>query len=204
MAQSLGADSAGRRSGFADRLVLTLLTLGGVLAVLWGIEIIDTIAFDDRLEAGGIRPRRLDGLDGILWAPVLHAGFAHLVSNTIPFAVLGLLVMGHGRAMWWKVTAAVVLVGGGLVWLLGGDGNHIGASGVIFGYLGFLVGAAVFGRSVRSFGLALTAVVLYGGLVWGFLPRRGVSWEGHFFGAAAGVLAAYVLLRRRYSRASDA
>ncbi|MDG2112636.1 MAG: rhomboid family intramembrane serine protease [Actinomycetota bacterium] len=202
MSDFQGADIPADRPGLADRLVLTLLTIGGVLVLMWGIEIVDTI-LDDRLEGGGIHPRRLDGLDGILWAPVLHAGFAHLFSNTVPFAVLGLLVMGHGRSTWWKVTISVALVGGGLVWLLGGGGNHIGASGVVFGYLGFLVGAALFGRSVRAFGLALVAVVLYGGLVWGFLPRRGVSWEGHFFGATVGAAAAYVLLRRRYSRADD-
>lgn len=182
---------------------MTLITLGAVITAMWVIEIFDTIVFDDRLEGGGIHPRRLDGLDGILWAPMLHAGFTHLISNTVPFLVLGLLVMAHGRSTWWKVTGIVASVGGATVWLVGGAGNHIGASGVVFGYLGFLVGAAFFGRSAKAFGLAVVAVVLYGSLVWGFLPRRGVSWEGHLFGAAAGVLAAFALLRRRYSPMSD-
>ena len=173
------------------------MLLGGVLAVMWVIEIADSLVFDDRLEGGGIHPRRLDGLDGILWAPFLHAGVTHLLSNTLPFAVLGLLVMGHGRRSWWQVSGIVVGLGGALVWLLAGGGNHIGASGLIFGYLGFLVAAAFLGRSAKAFGLALVAVVLYGGLVWGFLPRRGVSWEGHLFGAVAGVAAAFLLLGRR-------
>ena len=204
MTDPYGAGDGERRPSLTDRLVVTVLTLGAVLAAMWVIEILDTAVLDHRLEGGGIHPRRLDGIDGILWAPILHGGFTHLLSNTVPFAVLGLLVMGHGRTTWWKVTCLVTFAGGGLVWLLGGAGNHIGASGVIFGYLGFLIGAALFGRSVRAFGLAVVAVVLYGSLVWGFLPRQGVSWEGHLFGAAAGVFAAFVLLRQRYIRPDDA
>lgn len=202
MAQPLGPPDE-PRSSWTGRFAATLMILGGALAVMWCIEIVDSLALGDRLEGGGIHPRRLDGLDGIVWAPFLHAGFTHLLSNTLPFVVLGLLVMAHGRTTWWQVSLAVILVGGALVWLLGGGGNHIGASGLVFGYLGFLIGAALFGRSAKAFGLALVAVVLYGGLVWGLLPRRGVSWEGHLFGAAAGAAASYILLRRHEATAVD-
>ncbi len=196
--QNTGSAGAGEPpKRWSDRLALTLITLGLALAAMWIIEIVDVIALDDRLEGGGIHPRRLDGIDGILWAPLLHGSFAHLISNTIPFAVLGLLVMGHGRRVWWQVTGLVVFGAGVLVWILARSGNHIGASGLVFGYLGFLIGAAFFGRSARAFGLAVLAVLLYGGLVWGFVPQRGVSWEGHLFGAAVGVASAFALLRRR-------
>ena len=83
------------------------------------------------------------------------------------------------------------------MWLVARSGNHIGASGLFFGYLGFLVGAAFFGRSARAFALAVLAVLLYGGLVWGFVPQRGISWEGHLFGAGVGVASAFALLGRR-------
>lgn len=169
----------------------------GIIAVLvvllWFIEALDSVVLGDRLQRNGIGPRRTDGIDGILWAPFLHSTWAHLISNTIPFAVLGGLVAVRGRRRWLIITAVVVFLGGGLTWLLGGGGNHIGASGVVFGYLGALIGAAIFERRPSSIAPALVAILLYGGIVVGFAPQRGVSWEGHLFGALAGLVAARIL-----------
>lgn len=159
----------------------------GSLALMWVVEIIDTIALDDRLQGGGIHPRALDGIDGILWAPFLHAGWGHLISNTIPFLVLGGLVAVRGMRNWLHVTGAIVLFGGAATWLLARGGNHVGASGVVFGYLGYLVGAALFERSLKAIALAVVAVMLYGGLIFGIVPTGQVSWEGHLFGAIAGL-----------------
>lgn len=168
-----------RRSG--------LVLLAGMLALMWAVQLVDEIVLSDRFEDDGIRPRHVDGLLGILWAPFLHGGFAHLVANTLPFLVLGGLVIAHSRRRWIEVTVAVVLVGGILTWLFGRTASHIGASGLIFGYFGYLIGSAFFRRNATAIITALVAVVVYGGIVFGFVPRAGVSWEGHVFGALAGL-----------------
>jgi membrane associated rhomboid family serine protease len=164
--------------------------IAALVGSFWVIEAVDSVVLDDRLQGGGIHPRRLDGLDGILWAPFLHGGWDHLISNTVPFVILGLLVAGHGRRAWLLATAAVALGGGLLTWLLARSGNHVGASGVIFGYIGFLLGAALIRRTLRALLLAGVAMLLYSGFWLGFVPRNGISWEGHLFGAVAGFLAA--------------
>ena len=163
------------------------------VALFWAVELLDWLVLDDRLQRQGIQPRMFAGLDGILWAPFLHGNLGHLLANTVPFLILGGLVLTHGRRVFAGATAIVVFVGGGLTWLFARSANHIGASGVVFGFLGYLVGAAVFARSIRAVLTAVVAVLLYGGLVWGFLPRTGVSFEGHLFGFLAGILAARVL-----------
>lgn len=165
------------------------------VAIVWAVEVLDTVVLGDWLEGGGIHPRRLDGLDGILWSPFLHRGFGHVISNTIPITVLGGLLAVAGLRRWLEVTVSVILVGGALTWLLGRPGNHVGASLVAFGWLGYLVAAAFLERSLRSMGTALVAVVLYWTMIFGLVPRAGVSWEGHLFGALAGVAVAWVLSR---------
>ena len=162
------------------------------IVALWAVEVLDTLLLGDRLEGGGIHPRRLDGIDGILWSPFLHRGIGHLLSNTIPIAILGGLVAVAGLRRWLQVTVAVVLVGGALTWLFGRSGNHVGASLLAFGWLGYLVAAAFVERNLRSLGTALAAVVLYWTMIFGLVPRAGVSWEGHLFGAVAGVGAAWL------------
>jgi len=178
-----------RRSG--------LVLLAAMLAAMWLVQVVDEVLLDDRFEIDGIHPRHLDSLLGIVRAPFLHLGFAHLIANTVPFVVLGALVVAHGRRRWIAVTVTVVLVGGALTWLLARSGNHIGASGVVFGYLGYLVASAFAHRDLRAVVTAVVAVVIYGGLVVGFVPRSGVSWEGHLFGAIAGVVAAAATAPRR-------
>lgn len=171
--------------------------IAGLLATMWLIEVVDTFVLGDWAQGGGIHPRRIDGVDGVLWAPLLHSGFPHLVSNTVPFAVLGGLVAIRGIDRWVAVTAIVVVGGGGLTWLLADGGNHIGASGVVFGYLGALIGAAVFERRPATVAPALVAIMLYGGMIAGFAPQPGVSWEGHLFGFLAGLAAARILVEYR-------
>ncbi len=165
------------------------------IIMIWVIEALDTVLLNSRLEGGGIHPRRLDGLDGILWAPFLHRGFGHVLSNTIPVALLGGLVAVAGLRRWLQVTVSVVLVAGALTWLLGRSGNHIGASMVTFSWLGYLVAAASLERKLRSLGTALVAVVLYWTMIFGLVPRAEVSWEGHLFGAVAGVGVAWLCCR---------
>jgi membrane associated rhomboid family serine protease len=179
--------------GRTDRALSGFAILGLILAAMWVIEAVDRLVLDDRLQGGGIHPRAADGIDGILWAPMLHLGISHIGANSIPFLVLGLMVMARGIRTWAIVTAVVVIAGGVTTWLLARSGNHIGASGVVFGYMGYLVAAAVFERSLKSIALGVVAIGLYGGLVFGLIPRSGISWEGHLFGALAGAGAAWLL-----------
>jgi len=172
--------------------------LGGSVALMWVLELVDVIVFRQRLNIYGIIPREIIGLRGILFAPFLHAGFAHLISNTIPFLVLGWFVMLQETSEFFIVTPIIMLVSGLGVWLIGSPGVHIGASGVVFGYLGFLLARGLFERNFLSIVLSLLVGSLYGSLIWGVLPTQiGVSWEGHLFGFIGGVLAARFLAKQK-------
>ena len=187
----------------SDRVSQTVLSraklVSGFVAVFWLVEIIDTVVLSSRLESNGIQPRSLDGLDGILWAPFLHGGFAHLIANTIPFMLLAGLSLALGVRRFALASVIIIVAGGLAVWLfaIGSNENHIGASGWIFGLFGFLVSTAVFEHRLRSIALALVALVFYGtSMLFGLVPTPGRSWEGHLFGLLAGVLAGWFLTKR--------
>lgn len=180
------------------------LTLGGFVAVFWGLEIVDQVFFHHvgRMASGldlyGIHPRHLSGLIGILFAPFLHGGFGHVAANTLPFLIFGALVMTYGLQAFWKVTLIVTVVAGAGTWLFGSNSYHIGASSLIFGYFGCLLAAGIFEHSLKSILLAVVVGVGYGGIIWGVLPGQpGISWEGHLFGFLGGVLAARRLAQRQ-------
>ncbi|WP_437337990.1 rhomboid family intramembrane serine protease [Sorangium sp. So ce296] len=187
-------------------LKLHAALLGGVVALLWAIEILDMAVFHGSLDALGIRPRTIPGLVGIALAPWLHGGFAHLIANTVPFVALGWLILLRKKSDLALVTLLSALVGGLGVWLIGSSSSvHIGASGVIFGYFGFLLLRGWFERSLLSIALSLVVGFVYGGMIWGVLPTRvGISWEGHLFGFLGGVLAARLLGGRLRAQAAGA
>jgi membrane associated rhomboid family serine protease len=175
----------------SSTVTVGLMVVAIAVAAMWIVELVDTVLLDDRLQGNGIQPRRRDGLDGVVYAPMLHLGWPHLIANTVPFIVLGGLVTLWGWRRWFVVTTVTLIVGGGLTWLLARSGNHIGASGLVFGYFGYLVGAVFYQRRLWPVVPAAVAIVAYGSaIVAGIAPTDGVSWEGHAFGAAAGVLAA--------------
>lgn len=169
----------------------------GFVAVLWVIEGID-VAASHRLDGWGIRPRSDEGLLGILAAPLLHGGWGHLVANTVPALVLGFLTLATGIARGLVATAVIWLAGGLAVWLVAGDHSvHIGASGLIFGWLTYLVVQGFVDRKPLEIAIGVAVLLVYGGVLWGVLPGQpGVSWQGHLFGAIAGVLAALVVSER--------
>lgn len=173
--------------------------LGGFVALLWTIEIVDFSVFGGRLNSYGIRPRSLDGLEGILFMPFLHGSFAHLAANTLPFATLGWLIMLREISDFFVVSAVTVLVSGVGVWLTGAPNSvHIGASGLIFGYFGFLLLRGFFERSFTAILVSLIVGFFYGSLILGVLPSQpGISWQAHFFGFVGGVLAAQLLGRQK-------
>ncbi len=169
--------------------------LATIVAILWLVEIIDQLLWRGSLDGLGIRPRTWNGLGQILVAPWLHVGFGHLIANTLPLVVLGWLVMLRHMRDFVVVVFVSVLVSGLGIWLFGGASTvHLGVSGVIFGLFGALLARAYFERSWVALGLAIVAVLLYGGMIWGVLPgSEGVSWLGHLFGFIGGVLAARLI-----------
>lgn len=174
------------------------LVLGGTLAVFWIVFVLNTLLGGALLQFGVI-PRSVVGLRGILFAPFLHGSFSHIVANSIPFLILGWFVMLRDERHFIPVTLAG-MVGSALVaWLLGAPGSvHIGASGVVFGYLGFLMLSGWYARSFGSILLSIIVTVVWGGLVFGMLPGvPGISWQAHVGGFLGGVLAARAFRRRK-------
>ena len=167
------------------------VVLGGTLAVFWAVFVVNTLVGGSLLVFGVI-PRTTIGLRGILFAPFLHANLNHIVANSIPFVVLGWMVMLRDQRHFIPVTLAAMLGSGLTAWLLGAPGSvHIGASGVIFGYLGFLMLSGWYARSIGSILISIVVTVLWGGLVLGVMPGTpGISWQAHIGGFIGGVLAA--------------
>ena len=166
-----------------------------VVVLMWLIEGADRLLLSSRLDQHGIVPRSFGGLDGIFWAPFLHGGFGHLFANTMPLIILGLFIALEGPRRLLAVSVVVIVVGGVATWLLARPAVHIGASGLVFGYAGFLLVAGFVERSIKGIGVALIVGVLFGGMVLrGVTPVSSfVSWESHLFGLGAGVLAAFAL-----------
>ena len=174
--------------------------LGALVAIFWIITFVNEIFLKSQINRLGINilgifPHELIGLRGILFAPFLHGGFYHVAANTVPFIVLGLLVMLRNISDFYFVSIIAALVGGLGTWLVGDPRSvHIGASGVIFGYFGYLLFRGYFERSFVAIAISLVIAVTYGSLIWGVLPTRPyISWEGHLFGFIGGIIAAKLL-----------
>jgi len=174
-----------------------------LLGVMWAVQLVNSLD-SYRLDSNGIVPRQLDGLRGVVLSPFLHASWGHLIGNTIPFVVLGLMiaVSGPGRVL--VVTAIVGLVAGLGTWLTSPSGSDtVGASGLVFGYAAYLVARGFFNRRVTEIAVGAVVALLFGAaLLASLVPHSGVSWEDHAFGAIGGLLAARLLSDDR--PASDA
>lgn len=187
--------------GLVGEVKAQILILGSFVGLMWGLEILD-IFLGGALNRYGIRPHSLIGLRGILFAPFLHGNLFHLAANTVPFVILGWLVMLRRTSDFFTVTAVVMLVAGLGTWLFAPSyTNHIGASGVVFGYLGFLLTRGYFERSFGSILLSVIVGLFYGSMIWGVLPGQiGISWQGHLFGFIGGIIAARMLTKPKVSR----
>jgi membrane associated rhomboid family serine protease len=199
----VSARAGTKTPGTRPRALVAAQVIAVFVAVLYAVELADTL-LGNRLDTAGVRPRDVDGLGGIVFAPLLHAGWGHLLANTTPLLIFGYLILLAGVLRWLLVTAVVWLVGGAGVWLTGGDDTlHLGASVLAFGWLVYLLVRGLFSRSTGQIVLGLVLLFLYGGLLWGVLPiQPGVSWQGHLFGAVGGVVAASWLGRRDRERRS--
>jgi membrane associated rhomboid family serine protease len=183
-----------------DRPATWVLAAVGSIAfvvLLWVIEIVDA-AMNNELDQYGVQPRDGEGLLGIAFAPVLHAGWDHLSANTLPALLLGFLVLVSGIARGLLATAVVWVVGGLGVWLVAPSKSiHLGASVLIFGWLVYLMVRGIFTRRAGEIILGMVLFFMYGGLLLGVLPGQpGISWQGHLFGAIGGGLAAWFVGER--------
>ncbi|MEH3052512.1 MAG: rhomboid family intramembrane serine protease [Patulibacter minatonensis] len=174
----------------ANRKGLVFVAAMGL--VMWISEAVDRVALDGDLDAYGVRPRAIDGLDGILFMPFLHGSWDHLIGNTVPFLVLGATIALSGLARVVGVTVVIVLVSGLGTWLTAADNSvTIGASGVVFGYAAYLVVRSYYTRRLAHLFVGLVVLFTWGAtLATGLVPTPGVSWQAHLFGAVGGVLAA--------------
>jgi membrane associated rhomboid family serine protease len=175
-----------------------LVVVLAMAALMWVLEVIDQVT-SANLDQYGIKPHNVDGLIGIVTAPFLHAGFGHLIGNTVPFLVLGATIALSGLVRVAGTTAIIALVGGLGVWLIAPTGtDHIGASGIVFGYAAYLIARGAFSRNLLHLGVGVVVIAVYGTtLLFGLAPRDGISWQGHLFGAVGGVVAARLLDSRR-------
>ncbi|CAM3507521.1 rhomboid family intramembrane serine protease [Pseudomonas floridensis] len=160
--------------------------------LLVGVQLVNAFSAGN-LVTYGIIPRTVSGLQGILLAPFIHGSFRHLLSNLLPFMVLSWLVATEGVKRYAWVAGLVCLLGGLLVWLFGRTSIHVGASGLIFGLWTYLLARAWYQRSLASLFLAVIALVGYSGLIYGFVPVPGVSFESHLAGALAGICVAWLM-----------
>ncbi|WP_425284120.1 rhomboid family intramembrane serine protease [Corynebacterium coyleae] len=166
---------------------------GGFLALIWAVFILQL--FFPWLQGFGIHPLDINGLPMIFTSPLLHANLEHIISNSLPGALFAYLIGYSGKRVFWEVTTFVLLIGGLGTWVFGGIGtNHIGASGLVYGWLAYLLVRGFFNRSI---GQILTGLILgffYSGLIWGVLPgTEGVSWQAHLFGAIGGIVAGMII-----------
>jgi len=186
----------------ADRLgpdrTAGLQLVVAMIAVMWIAEVVDVIA-GGRLDNYGIHPRDIDGLPEIVSAPFLHVGFGHLVSNTVPFAVMGVAIALGGLARVALVTVIVGVVSGLGTWVIASPSTiHLGASGLVFGYATYLVSRGFLSKRITELAVGALVVGVWGfGLLQGLLPQERISWQAHLFGAIGGVLAAFLLAKRR-------
>lgn len=188
-----------RKSASRTSILKELKVLILSIAIFWVVEILDFFIFKGSLDNFGIKPHNVNQLWGILLAPFLHGGFRHLMANTIPFLTLGWLTMIRDTKDFYIVSLITALTGGIGVWIFGSPNSvHIGASILIYGYLGFLLLRGYFQKNIPSIALSLFVALAYGSLIWGVFPSQiGVSWQGHLFGFLGGAIAAKIIAQEK-------
>jgi membrane associated rhomboid family serine protease len=176
-----------------------LIVLGGLVAIMWVVEAVNSLDSNRLSNSDGIYARNLDHIWGIFTAPFLHFSWQHLIANTVPFAFMGAIIAFQGARRLVQVTLIVVVIGGLGTWLIAPSGSDTaGASGVVFGYATYLFARGFFNRSLLELLAGLVVGVVWGSaLLSSIVPHYGVSWQGHACGAVGGVIAAYLLRRQR-------
>ena len=166
------------------------------IAMIWGVHILQLLPFLD-FRHFGVKPRHVEGLYGILFSPLLHGDFGHLISNSVPLLALGGLIFFFYPRVAWRSLLMIYVMAGVALWLFGNmftfeNSYHIGASGVVYGMVAFVFWSGIFRKNLKAIVLALIVLMYYGGLFMGILPgQEGISWEGHLYGALVGMYVAY-------------
>lgn len=180
-------------NAFIDKSYVVLWPWLSCLVGLWFFNIFNWIT-GSKLNSIGILPRKLSGLMGIFFCPFLHQNFNHLFFNSIPLFVLGLMLLAQGMDIFIFASVSITVFGGLLVWLFGRKALHIGASGLISGYFGFILLGAYFNPTLITILLAILVLYYFGGIFLGIFPQeKRVSWESHLFGFLAGIGSAFLL-----------
>ena len=173
---------------FTPILVLT--------GLCWLVFVFNNLLWHGQFLRYGIIPRHVGSLPGIIWAPFLHASFQHLAANTLPLLILGGILCARSRSEFMLCTTTGILLGGGLTWLVARNACHVGASGLIFAYFGYLTSLAYFRRTFGTLCLSVICLFAYGGMLRGVLPTASaVSWEGHVAGLISGIVLASLTAR---------
>lgn len=174
-----------------SKLFFSFLYPGLFVLIIWGVKLFEVVE-NVNLSWYGLFPRTLHGLIGVVFSPMLHADFSHLMANTIPLLILGTIILYFYRSIAFQIFFWVYIMTGIWVWAIGREAYHIGASGIIYGFVTFLFFSGVFRKDARFMALSLFVVFLYGGTVWGIFPlKNGMSWESHLLGSLAGLITAY-------------
>ena len=165
-------------------------------AVCWLVFLVNNGVWGGSFDRYGIVPRQVSSLPGIVFAPFLHGSYRHLTANTLPLLILGAILCARGKGEFVVVTAGGILLGGGMTWLFARSASHIGASGLIFCYFGYLASLAWFNRTFGTLLISVVCIVGYGGLVRGIVPTSArISWESHLAGLVAGVVLAWFMAK---------
>lgn len=178
--------------GFVSRFTPIIV----LIALCWGVFVVNNLLLHMQLNQYGIIPRRIGSLPGIVFAPFLHGSYKHLAANSLPLLILGAIICARSKGEFIVVSVCGILFGGGLTWLFARHAAHIGASGLVFCYFGYLSSLAYFRRSMGTLLLSVICIVAYGGMIRGILPTSAaVSWEGHLAGLLTGIGAGWFMAR---------
>ncbi|NUP61836.1 MAG: rhomboid family intramembrane serine protease [Nonomuraea sp.] len=191
-------ESAKRGAGtFLSSAIKSIVLVVAMLAVMWVLEGVDYV-LGGSLDMYGIAGWDPDGLVGIFFAPFLHGGFGHLMANSVPLLILGFLAAVRDIRKFLWASLLIIVIGGLGTWVSSPGVITIGASGLVFGYFGFVLARGVFDRRAVDILIGIGVGVAYYSILWGLLPnQQGISWQGHLFGLVGGVVAAWVLRRRK-------
>jgi membrane associated rhomboid family serine protease len=177
------------QAGFWKNIAIVL----SLVSLLWLVHLIQFLNLFD-FSGYGNWPRHVEGIKGIIFSPFIHGSFEHLISNTLPILVLFTVLLNAYPKEAFYVIGFVHLSTGLLVWLFApSTGIHVGISGIIYGIACFLIASGLFRRDRNSTTIAILVTLVYGGMIVGFFPRQGVSWQSHLYGAITGAVAAFAL-----------
>lgn len=186
------------------KIIYSCLFPALVILIMWVVKIIEVFTHSD-FGTLGISPHSLHGLIGIVTAPYIHADFKHLIANTVPMFVSLSIANYFYKEIFYHIFFLIWLFTGIWVWSFAQSGTfHIGASGLVYGYVSFLLFSGIIRRNARLMAISLLIVFLYGGLFWGifpeFFPKRNISWESHLMGGLAGIVMAFFYRKKGMQR----